>query len=72
MNGVVMCGLIEKSNGVFGSTRAFAGNPCCSELNIGIEQSTCPGFGFAEFAKQGWLNDCVTKNGGLKPGLGLE
>ena len=72
MKGVVILGLMEKSSGVFGSTREFAGNPCCSELNPGIEQSIWPGLGFAEFVKQGWLNDCVTKNGGLNPGLGLE
>src|ERR1700678_4806466 len=72
MKGVVILGLTEKRNGVFGSISEFAGNPCCTELNPGIEQSICPGLGFAEFVKQGWLNDCVTKNGGLHAGLGLE
>jgi hypothetical protein len=72
MNGVVIFGLMEKSKGVFGSTKEFAGNPCCNELKPGIEQLVRGKLGFAEFPKQGMLNDCVTKNGGLNPGLGLE
>ena len=56
----------------------MAGKPCDNtfngrvELLALIEQSVCPGFGFADDWKQGVLKDCVTKKGGLKPGLGFE
>jgi len=64
MKGVVIFGLMEKSSGVFGSTKEFAGKPCCNELKFGIEQSNCGKAGLAELNVHGWLNDCVTKNGG--------
>ena len=61
---------------MFGSVSELAGKPCDRTFNgkpefaAEIEQSRPAGF--AEGALHGVEKFCESKNGGLKPGLGLE
>ena len=70
VKGVGRYGFKAKRIGVFGSESEFAGNPWESTFSPGIEQSCTAGF--AAGAKHGSEKFCVTKNGGLNPGLGFE
>ena len=53
-----------------GSISELAGKPFASTFNPGMEQSNTAGLAIP--CVQGMEKDWVTKNGGLKPGLGLE
>src|SRR5690348_13604927 len=84
MYGVTRRGSTVNRVGVLGSVSEVAGKPTEMPAEPGMPPGRLliPGTaqslreanraGLAEAAPQGELNDCVTKNGGLKPGLGLE
>ena len=72
MYGLAIFGSSCSSCGVFGSVKELAGKPLKRFASPGMEQSVCPGLGFADDAPHGWLKLCVTKKGGLNPGLGFD